>query len=456
MDFKILSKTVLYQAFSEVGKRVFQPNKIMFWAGRARQEAEINASIGEAVGPESDIIPGGRTTRIPYYLPGVKDYVKLEPEKMVGYAPICGVPALRDLWENWIIYKGTHGSNLPSGNIDVTGKLTKPAITTGVTDGIFLITRMFLDPGEKIVCANKRWENYDSIINMQNGSIIESFQNFDGNKFNLDGMAIALRNVAKTQKKLVLIVNFPNNPTGYTPTVLETKQIVDKLIQIVEDLQKPLVLIIDDAYEGYVYTPERISRSIFYELVDKHPLLIPIKLDGASKEMFLYGARIAAMTLGIHHSWVDAKELPDFQKEWDNKMQAMIRSTISNSNHYGQQVLIEIMKKGFDNILASRQKIHEILQKRYEVSIAAFNKYGHEKMTMDPPGGGFFIYLNLDGINADKFADYLIVNYKVGTVPLVSKEDGYNGIRVAYVSIPDNQIEETFIRIQKALNTYKE
>ena len=132
MDFKLLNQAPLYRAFSELGKSIFQPTGIFFWSGRAKKEAEINASIGEAVGLESDIVPNGRTVKIPYYLPQLKQFITLPPENLVAYAPILGVPKLRDLWEQWIIYKGTHGSNLPSGAIDVSKKITKPAIVTGI------------------------------------------------------------------------------------------------------------------------------------------------------------------------------------------------------------------------------------------------------------------------------------------------------------------------------------
>ena len=68
-------------------------------------------------------------------------------------------------------------------------------------------------------------------------------------------------------------------------------------------------------------------------------------------------------------------------------------------------------------------------------------------------GGGFFVFLNIDGIPADKFADYLLVNHKVGTFPIINEKDNINGIRVAFCSIPIHQIDDCFALISK---TYEE
>ena len=125
----------------------------------------------------------------------------------------------------------------------------------------------------------------------------------------------------------------------------------------------------------------------------------------------------------------------------------MIRSTISNSNHFCQEVLIKIMEEGFDKMIKNRNKIYEILKNRYLASITAFNKFKQQGISMDPSGGGFFVFLNLEKIRAHKFADHLLKKYKVGTFPIMSEKEDINGIRVAFCSIPLEKIEETFKRI---------
>ncbi|MHA1561774.1 MAG: aminotransferase class I/II-fold pyridoxal phosphate-dependent enzyme [Promethearchaeota archaeon] len=452
MEFVTLKKTPVFKALSSLGKRIYQPNGIFYWTGRAKKEAEINATIGTAVGFESDIIENGRDKLLTYYLPELKQYINLPPEKFASYAPIAGLPTFRDLWEKWIIYKGKNAINLPSGSIDISGKITKPAICNGITNSIFLISKFFLNPGEKIISPNKRWGNYNSVLHIHNELEIESFQFFNGERLNLEGMLKSMQKISEVQDKIVLILNFPNNPTGYCPTKSEIQDILNSLKNFCDSSNKPIIIFCDDAYEGYSYSDERVGTSIFYELIDLHPNLIPIKLDGASKEILMYGGRTGAITLGIHSSWLSNSEKELFLKEWDNKMQGMIRSTISNSNHFYQEVLIEILKAGFEKMEESRNKIYEILKKRYFASINAFDKYKTDGITIDPAGGGFFVFINIDKIPANEFADHLLKKYKVGTFPVVSEKEDINGIRVAFCSIPLEKIEETFKRINLTLS----
>ena len=93
----------------------------------------------------------------------------------------------------------------------------------------------------------------------------------------------------RNKDKLQLFLTFPNNPTGYCPTPDEMKQIVEKITTFCESSKKSVIILCDDAYEGYTFDSNVSANSIFYELVNIHPLIIPLKLDGTSKEMLMYG-----------------------------------------------------------------------------------------------------------------------------------------------------------------------
>ena len=67
----------------------------------------------------------------------------------------------------------------------------------------------------------------------------------------------------------------------------------------------------------------------------------------------------------------------------------MIRSTMSNCNHYAQEILVKIMKMGFEKMLQSRQKVVQILKDRYDACIKAIKKYNTPNVILDPAGGGF-------------------------------------------------------------------
>ena len=452
MDFPVLKKTPLYDSFSEVGKRIFQPNGIFYWANRAKKECEFDATIGSAYGSETDILLGGRELDVVYYLPGLKKYINIEPERMAAYAPVPGVSTFRDVWTKWILKKGRMAKNMPSSPRKIDHLISKPVICNGITNAIFIASCMFLNPQESIICPNKRWGNYNSVFNVQNNQKILPFQFFKKDQFNLAGMLEVMEKSLQTQNKVVLILNFPNNPTGYCPSTKEAEKIMESLISFCETHQKPVIVLCDDAYEGFVYNSEVVSHSLFYELIDRHPLLIPIKMDGTSKEMLMYGGRIASFTLGLSSQWVSEEEIPLLKAEWDNKVQGMIRSTISNSNHLVQEILVDYLSDDFTALLEDQKIVQEILQKRYDETIIAFNKYPHPQITMDPASGGFFVFLNIEGISATKFADHLVTKYRVGTFPSESETESVNGIRFAFCSVPASNIDECFRRIQQNMN----
>ena len=74
MNFDILEKTPLYDAFSDLGKRIFLPDGIYYWSGRAKKEAELSATIGIAYSYEKDFISEGKNEWVPCYLKEIKTY----------------------------------------------------------------------------------------------------------------------------------------------------------------------------------------------------------------------------------------------------------------------------------------------------------------------------------------------------------------------------------------------
>ncbi len=76
---------------------------------------------------------------------------------------------LRKLWADWIIFKGSYFFNQALSPIDVTGKISLPVITSGITNAIYITTKPSCNSGEKIIMPNKTWENYDNMFALQEG-----------------------------------------------------------------------------------------------------------------------------------------------------------------------------------------------------------------------------------------------------------------------------------------------
>jgi len=459
MEFEVLKKTPLYNALSEQGKRIYLPQGIFHWSGRAKKEAEIMGTIGSAFGYEKDFIEGGTSEWVPFYLEDIKKYTNLSVSEVVPYSQVSGLENLKILWKKWLIKKSGYIEDSEREKLNrLEDYVTTPVVTSGLTNGIFLCCSLLLNPEEFIISPNKRWGNYDNIIEKLIGARIKSFEFFTEGKFNTQGMKNAIYEISKIQKKIILILGFPNNPTGYIPKKEEMEELINTLKQTQKDISKPIIVLVDDAYEPYVYSENVVNRSIFYALHELEEEIIPIKLDGITKEMLLYGGRIGFITIGLKPQWVNnQEELMALKLELNNKLSGLVRTTISNSNHFYQALIIKLFEDvGMDGLIKKRDKIKNILKDRYEKINEELRKISNSNISVDPNAGGFFVFVNLnpEKISANKFADHLLKKYKIGVIPIEKHNDHINGIRIAYCSIDLTNISEFVSRINLALKDF--
>jgi aspartate/methionine/tyrosine aminotransferase len=459
MEFEKIQKTPLYRAFSELGKRIFLPDGIFYWSGRAKKEADIIGTIGSAFGYEKDFVDGGSSDWLPCYLSEISEFTNLNIKNIVPYASIGGLSETREIWKKWVIKKSQYDEIQDKTLIQKLEKqITTPIITAGVTNGIFQCSSLFLNPGEFIIAPNKRWGNYDNIIEKFIGAKIKPFTFFKDQNINLESLENAINEIAGIQDKIVMILNFPNNPTGYVPSKKEGKEIVSLLREQQKIHNKPIVVIVDDAYEPYVYSDDSLNRSIFYDLVKLEEDIIPIKLDGITKELLMYGGRIGFVTIGLKSSWVDNdQDLEILKNEIGNKLEGFNRATVSNCNHFYQALTEKLFReKGIDKIITSRERVKNLLRQRYEKINEELSKIDDPTISIDPNSGGFFLFVNLDPdkIKAKEFGDHLLKKYKVGVIPIEKLNEQINGIRIAYCSIDLPKIPELIKRIKLALNDF--
>ena len=459
MEFEVTKKTPLYNTFSEQGKRIFLPQGIFHWSGRAKKEAEISGTLGSAFGYEKDFIEGGTSEWVPLYLEDIKNYIKLSVNEVVPYSKVSGLEELKSVWKKWLIKKSLYDKDSELSELNRLEKfITTPIVTSGLTNGIFLCCSLLLNPGEFIISPNKRWGNYDNIVEKLLGAKIKSFDFFTENKFNIQGLKEAIYEVSKNQDKITLILGFPNNPTGYVPNEEEMEEIITTLKQAQKDLSKPIIVLVDDAYEPYIFSNDAIKRSIFYALHEMEEDVIPIKLDGITKEMLLYGGRIGFITIGLKPHWVsNDKELIALKSELTNKLSGLVRTTISNSNHFYQALVIKLFKDvGMDGLIQKRNTIKNLLKDRYVKINEELRKIDNSNISVDPNAGGFFVFVNLNPnkISANQFADHLLRKYKVGVIPIEKHDSNINGIRIAYCSIDLTKIPEFVNRFNLALNDF--
>ncbi len=409
----ILEETVGIELLSDFGKRIYFPKGIAAQSAEAKKDAKkYNATIGMAFNDGAPIELSELKKQIP----------ELTPAETVSYAPTPGDAELRNLWQQEICGKNP--------GIDITA-ISMPIVTSGLTHGIGQIADLFLDKGDNIVIPDMFWGNYKLIFEERRQSKIVSFPFFsDNGSFNAAGFKDTMKKSANG-KKICVILNFPNNPTGYSPTKGEAEQIVSDINELAGEGYKILV-ITDDAYFGLFYEKDIYPESLFSPLSGLHKNVLAVKIDGATKEDFVWGFRIGFITFG-------SKGMQSEHYEALNKKTAgAIRCSISNSSRPAQSLLLKGMQS--KSYAAEKAQYRDILSQRYKTVKEILNKRKTGSALKPLPfNSGYFMSFILEGKSAEKLRLELLHKEGIGTISI---QDKY--LRIAYSSIETVDLEELY------------
>jgi len=408
---------------SEVGKGLFFPKGILSQSAEAKENAyKFNATIGMAT-------EKGRTMHLPSVMSMIN---KLEPEETLTYAPSFGVMPLRKIWQDAILKKNPSLSR---------HSISLPVVTNAITHGLSVIADMWIDPGDVIILPDKMWGNYNLIFSVRRGATVEHYQLFDeNNKFNLKGFEECLISEAKKKSKLVVILNFPNNPTGYTVTPHEGDKIADILIKLAGNGTKILALT-DDAYFGLFYEDNILNESIFSRLANKDPRLLAIKLDGATKENFVWGLRVGFITYGPK---LEGDPAPVYEA-LERKTAGDVRGSISNVSHLSQSIILKTLHS--DTYSAEKDEKLQVMKKRaLEVKRVLADPKFSRAWEAYPFNSGYFMCLKLKTVGAEQLRVHLLEKYGVGLISL-----GKTDLRVAFSCVEEDDISELFNTVFQAI-----
>lgn len=404
----ILRGTSAYSMLSDYGKRMYVPKGIIVQSAEAKQKAtNFNATIGIAMENGSAMC-----------IPSMK--AQFAPAMSIGeifpYAPMGGVLALRKVWKEQMYKK----------NPSLEGKtISLPIVTSGLTNALSLVCSLFLDPSDFVVLPNMYWENYDLILDEQRQAKKVLFPNFKNGAFNLEGLDSAI--AATGDNKAVVILNFPNNPTGYSPTKEEAVAIVN-ILKRYSDSGKKLTIITDDAYFGLFFEENVCKESLFSMLCDCSENLLAIKCDAATKEEMVWGFRVAFITYGCKGFT---------EQQYDALMQktlGALRGSLSCCTTSGQNILLKGMSDS--SYQKDKQAGIEKMSLRYKAMKKALEKYkDREDLRPLPFNSGYFMSFFCKS-DSENLRQLLLNKYGTGVIRL----DEHH-IRLAFSSVDLEKIE---------------
>lgn len=403
------------EMLSDLGKNLFFPKGILTQSAEAKDKAhKYNATIGIATEK------GG-----PMFLKCIQDKLSaFDPKDIYPYAPPAGKPELRSLWREKMLRE----------NPSMAGKyFSNPVVTSALTHGLSIVGDMFVGVGDHVVLPDMLWGNYNLTFGTCNGGLIKKHNTFTPTGgYDVEAFKATLKATAAEKGKAVVLLNFPNNPSGYTPTLAEGKALVATILDVAQSGCN-IVAVTDDAYFGLFYE-DSMKESLFGMLANQHPRVLAVKLDGATKEEFVWGFRTGFITFADGNK--DAK--PDVLTALEKKTMGIIRAKISNCPHPSQTFVIEALRSP-DFLAQKEEKLQVMKGRALEVKRVLNNsKYG-TAWEYYPFNSGYFMCLKLKTVDAEQLRVHLLDKYGVGTIS-TSKTD----LRIAFSCIAQENIQELF------------
>ncbi len=403
--------------FSDLGRRIYFPKGIIAQGGEAKKDAHLaNGTVGTTV-------IGGK----PAVLPSVHKWApELSSRDLVAYAPTAGLPEIREEWKAKLVKK----------NPLLAGKKTSlPVVVPGLTAGLSYIMDLFVGENQPMLAPDPSWDNYVLIAEARRGAEFHQFKMFRDGKFNLADLEKSVKDEAKKYGSVRIILNFPQNPSGYSPTAAEVKELCRILKETAETGARILV-VSDDAYFGLHYEKDIEPESLFAHICDLHENILAVKADGPTKEDFAWGFRCGFLTFGCK-SYTDA--------QYDalvKKLMGVIRSSVSCAATPSQSIILKSFQD--ENNENEKKEFIKILEARYRKVRAFVDLHKSSAIEPLPFNSGYFMSFDTKKIDAEELRVKLLKEKGIGTIQI-----DRSTLRVAFSSIEEDKIDLVYSEIYK-------
>lgn len=353
---------------------------------------------------------GGAPAKEAYPLEEIKEVTQsiLADEKKLlealSYGPTIGLPALRkEIIKNLL---------LPNG---IRGKLNEIMITAGGIQGLFLVGRLFINPGDVILVEAPTFIHAKMVF--------DGFQaTFESCPMAADGLdtEVLEEKIKKYQPKLIYTMPTFHNPTGITMSVEKRKQ----MARIAETYD--VIILEDDPYSEIRYSNEKIKPIKSY--TDSKNVIYANSLS----KIFSPGARLGYLVADV---------------EIIQELSEMKLSTDTCTNGFTQMICAEFFNKGY--YPSHLRNISKIYQSRRDAMVKAIDRYFPKGAKRTSPLGGFYIWVELpeglDGRALLPLANEVVkITYGCGSDFFVEENNnGSQFIRFSFAGIEEQLIEKS-------------
>lgn len=291
-------------------------------------------------------------------------------------------------------------------------------VTVGGSEGIDFALRSLVRKGDEVVIPEPSFVAYQGCTKMTGATPVSIRLRVEDN-FKLTP---ELLEKALTPRTKVVIIPFPNNPTG----AIMTRDELAGLVQVLKD--KDIIVISDEIYAELTYEGKHVSIASFAEMKDK-----TIVINGFSKAFAMTGWRLGYV---LAH--------PEIIKAMVKIHQYALMCAPTTA----QYAAIEALRNGDSSVAEMRREYNM----RRRVLVDGFRKLGLECFE---PLGAFYVFPSIKktGLSSEDFCEHLLKEQKVLVVPGTAfGKCGEGFVRACYASSLE-QITEALKRIERFVNS---
>lgn len=294
-------------------------------------------------------------------------------------------------------------------------------ITVGVSEGIDVVLRSILNPGDEVLIPDPAYVAYPAAVQINGGTPV-LVPTYAKDNFQLTVEALESHVTPKTK---AILIGYPNNPTGATMERAALQKIAD--FAVAHDL----IVISDEIYCELTYEGKHTCLASLPNMKER-----TIVLNGFSKAYAMTGLRIGyvcapaellAASLKIH--------------------QYGILAAATNS----QVAAITALR----DCEADVQAMFEEYKLRREMIVAGLQKIG---LPLAVPTGAFYVFpdITITGLTSEEFAEQLLLTERVAVVPGTAFGPAGTGyVRISYASSRE-AIREALVRIERFVNAHRQ
>lgn len=293
-------------------------------------------------------------------------------------------------------------------------------VTVGGSEGIDLALRALVGPGDEIIIPEPSFVAYKGCATFCGATpVIINLRQEDDFKLTADLLEKAI-----TPKTKVVIIPFPNNPTG----AIMTKEELKEIVEVLKD--KDIIILSDEIYAELSYDKDHYSIASFEEVKDK-----TLVINGFSKAYAMTGWRLGYVC--GHPVLIDA-------------LKKIHQYALMCSPTTAQFAAIEALKHGDDSV----REMSREYNRRRRILVNGFREMGLECFE---PLGALYVFpcIKSTGLTSDEFCERLLLEENVLAVPgNAFGECGEGYIRACYASSTEDLIEAVK-RIKRFVNKLK-